>query len=35
MSESQAFGQTLDKFQAVRHKIAEMAREVEMCKEFN
>ncbi|MFN0730003.1 acyl-CoA dehydrogenase family protein [Polaribacter gochangensis] len=35
MSERQAFGQTLDKFQALRHKIAEMASEVEMCKEFN
>lgn len=35
MSERQAFGKTLDKFQALRHKIAEMASEVEMCKEFN
>ncbi len=35
MSERQAFGQSLDKFQALRHKIAEMASEVEMCKEFN
>ena len=25
----------MDKFQALRHKIAEMASEVEMCKEFN
>ncbi|MDG1039708.1 MAG: acyl-CoA dehydrogenase family protein [Polaribacter sp.] len=35
MSERQAFGKTLDKFQALRHKVAEMASEVEMCKEFN
>jgi acyl-CoA dehydrogenase len=35
MSERQAFGTTIDKFQALRHKIAEMASEVEMCKEFN
>jgi len=35
MGERQAFGKTLDKFQALRHKIAEMASEVEMCKEFN
>ncbi len=35
MSERQAFGKTLDKFQALRHKIAEMASEVEICKEFN
>ena len=35
MSERQAFGKTIDKFQALRHKIAEMASEVEMCKAFN
>jgi len=35
MSERQAFGKTIDKFQALRHKIAEMASEVEMCKTFN
>tara|TARA_Y100000034_G_scaffold100570_1_gene124081 strand:- start:1930 stop:3087 length:1158 start_codon:yes stop_codon:yes gene_type:complete len=35
MSEREAFGRTIDKFQALRHKIAEMASEVEMCKEFN
>ena len=34
-SERQAFGKTLDSFQALRHKIAEMASQVEMCKEFN
>ena len=35
MSERQAFGQTLNKFQALRHKVADMASEVEMCKEFS
>ncbi|MFD2568223.1 acyl-CoA dehydrogenase family protein [Pseudotenacibaculum haliotis] len=35
MTERQAFGKTLDKFQALRHKVAEMASQVEMCKEFN
>ena len=34
-SERQAFGKTLDSFQALRHKIADMASQVEMCKEFN
>jgi len=35
MGERKAFGKTIDKFQALRHKIAEMASEIEMCKEFN
>lgn len=35
MGERQAFGTTIDKFQALRHKVAEMASEVEVCKEFN
>ena len=35
MKERIAFGKSLDKFQVLRHKIAEMASEVEMCKEFN
>jgi alkylation response protein AidB-like acyl-CoA dehydrogenase len=35
MSEREAFGKTINKFQALRHKVAEMASEVEMCKEFN
>jgi acyl-CoA dehydrogenase len=35
MSERQAFGKTLDQFQALRHKVAEMAADVEMHKEFN
>jgi len=35
MNERQAFGKTIDKFQALRHKVADMASEVEMCKTFN
>ncbi|MDY0781050.1 acyl-CoA dehydrogenase family protein [Tenacibaculum sp. IB213877] len=35
MSEREAFGTTIDKFQALRHKIAEMASRVDMCKEYN
>ncbi len=35
LGERQAFGKSLDTFQALRHKVAEMASEVEMCKEFN
>lgn len=35
MSERQAFGKTIDTFQALRHKVAEMASEMEVCKEFN
>lgn len=35
MCERQAFGKTINQFQALRHKIADLASEVEMCKEFN
>ena len=35
MGERVAFGKTIDKFQALRHSIADMASEVEMSKEFN
>jgi acyl-CoA dehydrogenase len=35
MSERQAFGRTIDKFQALRHTIADLATEVEVCKTFN
>ncbi|MDR9457781.1 MAG: acyl-CoA dehydrogenase family protein [Salegentibacter sp.] len=35
MAEREAFGKTINKFQALRHKIADMASEVEMCREFN
>lgn len=35
MSERTAFGKTIDKFQALRHKIADFYTEMEICKEFN
>jgi len=35
MSERKAFGKTLDSFQVLRHKVADMASEVEMSKAFN
>jgi len=35
MSERSAFGKTLDKFQALRHRVAEMTTEVEIVKAFN
>ena len=35
MSQREAFGKTIDKFQALRHKVAEMASQIEMNKEFN
>ncbi|WP_299220299.1 acyl-CoA dehydrogenase family protein [uncultured Aquimarina sp.] len=35
MGEREAFGRTIDKFQALRHTVADMASELEMCKEFN
>lgn len=35
MQERIAFGKSLDKFQALRHKIAEMASRVDMCREYN
>lgn len=35
MKERTAFGQTIDRFQALRHKIAEQMAEVEMSKAFN
>ena len=35
MSEREAFGKKINEFQALRHKLAEMASEVEMCKQFN
>ncbi|MBZ9631973.1 acyl-CoA dehydrogenase family protein [Salegentibacter sp. LM13S] len=35
MGEREAFGRTIDKFQALRHSVADMASEVEMNKEFN
>lgn len=35
MSERQAFGKTIDKFQALRHSISDLYTEVEFCKTFN
>ncbi len=35
MSERKSFGKTINQFQALRHKVADMASEIEMCKEFN
>ena len=35
MSERKAFGQSIDKFQALRHKFADLYADMEMCKEFN
>lgn len=35
IKERQAFGQTLDKFQALRHNIANKYTQMEICKEFN
>tara|TARA_B110001450_G_scaffold128010_1_gene120418 strand:+ start:536 stop:1693 length:1158 start_codon:yes stop_codon:yes gene_type:complete len=35
MRQRVAFGKSLDKFQALRHNIAEMASKIDMCKEYN
>ncbi|MBC8753650.1 acyl-CoA dehydrogenase family protein [Kordia sp. YSTF-M3] len=35
MSERQAFGRSIDKFQALRHTMADLAAELEVCKTFN
>jgi len=35
MSERIAFGKTIDRFQALRHRVAEMATEVDIVKSFN
>ena len=35
MEERVAFGKPLDSFQALRHKVAEMASRVDMCREYN
>ncbi len=35
MSERQAFGKSIDRFQALRHRIADRYTEMEICKEFN
>jgi hypothetical protein len=35
LREREAFGRSIDQFQALRHKVAELASEVEMVKQFN
>lgn len=35
MSDRTAFGKSIDRFQALRHRIADIASEAEMCKQFN
>lgn len=35
MRERKAFGKQLNEFQALRHKVAEMASKVDMCREYN
>ena len=35
MHDREAFGKKLTEFQALRHKLADLASEVEMCKQFN
>lgn len=35
MSEREAFGRSIDQFQALRHKVADLVSEVEMVKQFN
>jgi len=35
MSHREAFGKTIDKFQALRHSIADLYSDMEICKEFN
>ncbi|MCF7560396.1 acyl-CoA dehydrogenase family protein [Sabulilitoribacter multivorans] len=35
MSERQAFGKSIDKFQALRHTVADLYTEMEICKEYN
>ncbi|MGY5847726.1 acyl-CoA dehydrogenase family protein [Salegentibacter sp. HM20] len=35
MAEREAFGKSIDRFQALRHKVADMASEIEVSKEFN
>ena len=35
MSQREAFGKTIDRFQALRHTLADLYTEMEVCKEFN
>lgn len=34
MSERKAFGRTIDRFQVLRHRVAQLATEIEACKQF-
>ena len=35
MSEREAFGKSIDKFQALRHRVADLHGDIDMCKEYN
>ncbi|WP_343487827.1 acyl-CoA dehydrogenase family protein [Allomuricauda sp. d1] len=35
MSEREAFGKTIDQFQALRHKVADLHADIEICKQYN
>ncbi len=35
MSEREAFGKSIDKFQALRHRVADLHADIDMCKEYN
>ena len=35
MSEREAFGKNINEFQALRHKVADLYADIEMCKEYN
>lgn len=35
MSEREAFGKTIDKFQALRHRVADLHADIEVCKYYN
>ncbi|MBQ4916204.1 acyl-CoA dehydrogenase family protein [Maribacter sp. MMG018] len=35
MSEREAFGKSIDRFQALRHRVADLHADIEMCKQYN
>lgn len=35
MSEREAFGKSIDRFQALRHKVADLHADIEVCKQYN
>lgn len=35
MSEREAFGKSIDKFQALRHRVADLHADIEICKQYN